>query len=296
MTLTYLSVSISAGIWLYLIYRYDRFEPEPIILVLIVGALGGIFSSIPAVVLNTAAASFLGIGDYLNNSSRLGLSGYNAFFFSLFIGINEEFWKAFIAVMILKRLKEFNEPIDALIYSMSIALGFAAFENIGYTVAGGFGTLLVRSFTAVPLHAGLASIWGSGISDAKYNKDGRYFRTLIPYVASAALLHALYNFIQFINSDNPVSLILALIFVFFIITYAAGRLRFYQKESPFRRTGLCPQCGTLNGKFARYCKACGSYIVTDYFSLCTSCGRRNRKGACFCRNCGDAIKSLNLNI
>ncbi len=290
MLLTYFSVSISTGMWLYLIYRYDRFEPEPVKCVLLVGGFGGLISSIPAIVLNTAAASFLGMGDFVNKFSGAEAAGYNILIFSVFVGLNEEFWKAFIAVMILKRLKEFNEPIDALIYSMSIALGFAAFENISYTVAGGFGTLLARSFTAVPLHAGLASIWGSGISRARYYNDGKYFRTLIPYVISAALIHALYNYIQFINYDNPFSLIIALIFALFIIVYAAGRLRYFQKESPFRRTGLCQQCGSLNGKFARYCKSCGSYIVTDYYSLCISCGARNRKGVSLCRNCGELIK------
>jgi len=290
MILTYLSISVSAGIWLYLIYRYDRFEPEPIKCVLLVGAIGGIMSSIPAAFLNNAAASVLGIGGFIHNTSGAESSGYRILLFSVFVGFNEELWKSFIAVMILKRLKQFNEPIDALIYSMSIALGFAAFENISYTVAGGFGALLIRSFTAVPLHAGLASIWGSGISRAKYHNDKKYFRTLIPYVTAAALIHALYNYIQFISFNNPFSLIIALIFVFFIILYAAGKLKYFQKESPFRRSGLCGQCGTLNSVFARYCKNCGSYIVTDYYSLCTSCGARNRKGLSICRNCGERIQ------
>jgi RsiW-degrading membrane proteinase PrsW (M82 family) len=289
MTLTYLSVSLSAGIWLYFIYRYDRFEPEPVRWVLIIGAAGGILSSIPAALLNTGAASYFGIGDFINNPAGIEASGRDILLFSLFVGFNEEFWKTFLAVILLRRFRHFNEPIDALIYSMSIALAFAAFENISYTVAGGYGTLIVRSFTAVPLHAGLASIWGSGIAKAKYYKDGRYFTTLFPYVAAASLLHALYNYIQFINYDNPVSLIIALIFVFFIISYAAGRLRYFQKESPFRRSGLCNQCGTLNNYFARYCKNCGSYIVTDYYTLCTSCGIRNRKGLSSCRQCGGSI-------
>jgi RsiW-degrading membrane proteinase PrsW (M82 family) len=289
MTLTYLSISLSAGIWLYLIYRYDRFEPEPIKYVLLIGALGGLMSTIPAALLNNSVAAILDIGDFTGNVSGADASGKNILFFSIFVGFNEEFWKAFIAVMFLKKLKHFNEPIDALIYSMSIALGFAAFENVSYTVAGGYGALFVRSFTAVPLHAGLASIWGSGISQAKYFKDGKYFRTLIPYVAAAALVHALYNYIQFINTDNPVSLIIALIFSFFIISYAAGKLRHYQKESPFRRSGLCQQCGTLNNYFAKYCKNCGSYLITDFYTLCTSCGVRNRKGVSICRNCGGGI-------
>ena len=292
MTLTYLSVSLSAGIWLYLIYRYDRFEPEPVKYVLLIGAFGGLMSTVPAALLNNIAASVLGIVDFIYNVSGAEASARSIFFFSAFVGFNEEFWKAFIAVMILKRFKQFNEPIDALIYSMSIALGFAAFENISYTVAGGFGTLFVRSFTSVPLHAGLASIWGSGIARAKYENDGRYFRTLIPYVAAASVIHALYNFIQFINSDNPVSLIIALIFAFFIISYAAGKLRHFRKESPFRGSGLCPQCGTLNSYFARYCKNCGSYIMTDYYSLCESCGARNRKGRQTCRHCGDAVREI----
>ncbi len=289
MLLTYLSVSLSTGIWLYFIYRYDRFEPEPIRCVLLIGAVGGVLSSIPASLLNTGAASYFGIGDFVTNPTGVGASGRDILLFSLFIGFNEELWKAFLAVLLLRRFKQFNEPIDALIYSMSIALVFAAFENISYTVAGGFGTLMVRSFTAVPLHAGLASIWGSGIAKAKYYKDGRYFSTLIPYVAVAALLHAFYNYIQFINHNNPFSLLIALIFVFFVISHAAGRLRYFQKESPFRRSGLCNQCGTLNNYFARYCKNCGSYIVTDYYNLCTSCGVRNRKGSSSCRKCGDQL-------
>jgi len=286
MALTYLSVSISAGIWLYLIYRYDRFEPEPVKYVLLIGAIGGVLSTIPSALLNAGVASQLGVRNFIYNSSGAEISGFNILLFSLFVGFNEEFWKSFMAVLLLRRFKQFNEPIDALIYSMSIALGFAAFENVGYTVAGGFGVLFVRSFTAVPLHAGLASIWGSGIANAKYHNEGKYLTTLIPYVITAALIHALYNYIQFINSDGFVAIMAALFFSFLIIAYASRKLRYFQQESPFRRSGLCRHCGTLNGHFARYCKNCGSYIVTDYYSLCDCCGARIKKGSSSCRNCG----------
>lgn len=287
--LTYISITLSAGIWLYFIYRYDRFEPEPVKYVLLIGAFGGFVSSIPAAFFNTVVSVLTGTHTFITQAVITDADGtlQGKIIFSLFVGFNEEFWKSFVSVLLLRRFKEFNEPIDALIYSMSIALGFAAFENISYTAAGGLGVLLVRSFTAVPLHAGLASIWGSGIAQAKYNNGERYLHTLVPYVAAAALLHALYNYIQFINSDDPVSIVLALIFTFFIISYAAGKLRYYRDNSPFRRTGLCPECNTLNHYFSRYCKNCGSYIATDFYTLCQSCGIRRRPGSVSCRNCGE---------
>jgi len=84
------------------------------------------------------------------------------------VGLNEEFFKAFAAVILLRRLKDFNEPADALVYSMTVALGFAMLENIEYVPRYGFFSVYVRQFNAVPLHLGLAAIWGMGIAKAKF--------------------------------------------------------------------------------------------------------------------------------
>lgn len=289
MTPVYISVAFSAAIWLYLIYRNDRFEPEPVRWLFFVGIAGGLLSALPAAVLNSIAAMSLGITiDMLRGDSAAGAS--SLILFSLFVGFNEEFFKAAVAIFILKRLKEFNEPVDALIYSMTLALGFAAFENIEYTAGGGLSVLIVRSFTAVPLHVGLASIWGTGIARAKFYTGGSYLKTVIPYIIPAAILHTLYNLYQFMNPGDPFALIFALLFSFFVIIYASRKLRFFLKESPFRKAGLCPVCGTENGFWARYCKKCGSYIVSDYFSMCEMCGTRNRAGAKYCRHCCEHIE------
>ncbi len=288
----YISVGFSAAIWLYLIYRNDKFEPEPVRWLLFVGICGGIMSSIPSALLNTLAAVKLGFNiSMLTGESPLSAS--TIIFFSAFVGFNEEFFKAVVSIFILKRLKEFNEPIDGLIYSMTVALGFAAFENIGYTVAGGIEVLIIRSFTAVPLHIGLASIWGTGIARAKFYKKGSYIKTVFPYIIPAALLHTVYNFFQFMNPDNPATLLFALIFSIIIILYASAKLRFFLRKSPFRKIGVCPVCSAENGFWARYCKRCGSYLVSDYFYLCEKCGTRNHAGAKICRNCGIICKSCN---
>ena len=257
MTPIYISVGFSTAIWLYLIYRNDRFEPEPVFLVILVGTLGGFFSSVPAAFLNTIAAWLTGAVDFLHHSASTQVSNRQYLYFTLFVGFNEEFWKAALSVLILKRLNEFNEPVDALIYSMSVALGFAAFENIEYTMAGGLATLVLRSITAMPLHIGLAAIWGSGIAKAKYFKNSRYFITLVPYVTTAALIHALYNYLQFISPYNPWMLLVAIVFAFILSRNAARRLKKYGKMSPFRKPGFCPDCGTENRLWARKCVHCG---------------------------------------
>lgn len=257
MNIIYVSVTISALIWLYLIYRYDRFEPEPILLVIAIGIAGGLMSSIPASIFNSIAGYIAGVGNSLARPDPAAAGYGRYFYFALFVGLNEEFWKCAAAVVLLKHLNEFDEPIDALIYSMTVALGFAAFENIEYTVAGGIVTLVFRSLTAMPLHIGLAAIWGSGIARAKYVNNRRYFTTLIPYVIVAGVIHALYNYVQFANPYNPWMLLVALIFAVVLLMNASKRLKRYQKVSPYRRAGVCPDCGTKNFLWSGKCKHCG---------------------------------------
>jgi RsiW-degrading membrane proteinase PrsW (M82 family) len=234
MDIIYLSVGISFLIWLYIIYRYDKYEPEPFIILIITGIAGGLMSSIPAALLNTAALSMLGLDSFFFSDSGVAVDSFSLLKFSLFVGFNEEIWKAAAALFILKRLKHFNEPADALIYSMTIALGFAAFENIEYTLMGGINILVLRSFTAVPLHVGLAAIWGMGIAKGKYIMGGRYFSVMLPYVAAAALVHAIYNYLQFIVYSG-FSLIIAVIFSLMVISYAVKRLNHFVEQSPFKK-------------------------------------------------------------
>lgn len=290
MSPVYFSVGLSSAIWLYLIYRNDRFEPEPVRWLLFVGIAGGLLSAIPSAIMNSIAAVGLGINiDVLRGEAGAGLLPITLF--SIFVGFNEEFFKAAVSIFILKRLKEFNEPVDGLIYSMTVALGFAAFENIEYTIGGGISVLIIRSFTAVPLHIGLASFWGTGIARAKFYTGGGYIKTVFPYIIPAAILHIVYNLYQFTHPGDPFALLFALVFSFFIIIYASKKLRFFLKESPFRKAGECPVCGTLNSFWARYCKKCGSYLVSEYYTLCEVCGTRNRAGSRYCHNCCEHIEN-----
>jgi RsiW-degrading membrane proteinase PrsW (M82 family) len=257
MNIIYFSIIISAAIWLYLIFRYHRLAPEPVFMVILTGIIGGFLSSIPAAFLNTIAAWLTGAIDFLHHPANVQISDRQYLYFTLFVGFNEECWKAALSVLILKRLNEFHKPVDVLIYSITIALSFAAFENMVYTITGGPDTLVLRSVTAMPLYIGLAAIWGSGIARAKYLKEGRYFTTLIPWVTVAALIHAAYNYLQFIRPDDKWIISVAIVFAFLLSRAAARRLKKHGEMSPFIKPGYCRDCGRVNRLWAAKCVHCG---------------------------------------
>ena len=184
----------SAAIWLWLIRRYDRAHPEPLRVMLRVGLIGG------------AVSVFLaGLGNVLYQLATATPDQpetiMQAVMLSAFVGINEEFWKAFLCLKLLRREPHFNEPIDGLIYGMTVALGFAAFENIEYAALYGPGILLTRSLMSVPAHICFAAFWGYGLTMARFvNHNQHPLRTMLPYIFMAALAHMAYNLVLFLNS------------------------------------------------------------------------------------------------
>ena len=145
---------ISTGMWVWVLRRYDRLEPEPFKVLLRVGLLGGFMSIVPAIVFNSLVDHLLGLGGFVSDLSRR-ISLPLALTSAVFIGINEETWKFLATLRLVRKLPEFDEPIDGMIYAMTVALGFAAIENVGYMVRFGPGVLVTRSLLSIPIH----SIW-----------------------------------------------------------------------------------------------------------------------------------------
>jgi len=42
---------------------------------------------------------------------------------AVFVGINEETWKFLATLSLVRKLPEFDEPLDGMIYAMTVALG-----------------------------------------------------------------------------------------------------------------------------------------------------------------------------
>ena len=134
----------------------------------------------------------LQINDWINNND-VTQSGFFAF---LLLAMVEEFFKFAAAYLIInKHPLDFDEPVDAMIYLIVAALGFAAVENIAAVSRSGniaFETTTLRFIGATLLHtlsSGLLGYyWMRSILFKKWN-------ILIKGFGLAVLLHAVFNYL-----------------------------------------------------------------------------------------------------
>ena len=225
-----LSIIVSAVIWLRYIRKEDKYEPEPLMTVLRVGLTGGFISTMIAGFLNVEAANFLQVD--IGNTQNM--SSMPAGILSTFIGFNEEFNKAIATIFLVRNLKDLNEPVDAIVYSTAVGLGFAFIENFSYSMQYGFINLVMRSVTAMPLHIGLAALWGYKIADAKFVKNTGLFREMFPMIITASLIHALYDYLIFTINNPLVSLSISLVTGVILVKFIKRKLIELAEKSPFK--------------------------------------------------------------
>ena len=291
MMLILISFLTSITFWLWIILTYDRFEREPIKSVLFVFIVGGLMSSIPAGLLNHVFKSLL--NQLIMNGSPGFTNTEMSSLFYVFVGINEETLKALATILLIRRMKEFNEPADALVYAMTVALGFAVFENIIYFMKYGLINFYIRQFNAVPLHIGLAAIWGMGIAKTKFIHQGNYFIRVLPYVLFAALIHSIYNYITTLVIHPGLTLFVLAVFAWFLIRFAIRKIKHYAEDGPFANRLFCHACGTVNFPDERVCKKCGEKFHLEFYVLCLKCNARVSKIAAACPRCGEEIHNIN---
>ena len=193
-------------IWLIFFLWQDK-DPEPKIRILTIFLLG-IVSAIPVV---AAEEGLLGLARNFFNPDAPGffIAALTAFF-KIFIAVAlvEELFKYFVVRLAVFGHQDFDEPMDAPIYMIVSALGFAAAENIlimNNTLYEAFidPYLLVtaRLLGATFLHALASASFGCFIALSFYNLKKRNFY-FICGLGAAALLHGFYNFF-IMNSREP---------------------------------------------------------------------------------------------
>lgn len=278
-----------AGIWFWWLRRYDRFEPEPIRSLLLVGILGGFVSGQVAGIGNDLATRFLGLTPGLGGflSSGEPLPAGQALALAMFVGFNEEIVKAVAAVLFTRLFGSVDEPVDAILYAMITALGFAVVENILYAMQFGEGVLLSRYLLPTPMHVVLALLWGNAWAKGRFLQPQRpLWLVMAPSVCVASVLHGGWDFAWFARSAPAV--ILGLIGLVTLAIWAHGTKRAIAMESPFVKPGVCPRCNADNTADSRFCRGCGRPFFGRYFVQCCGCRSKMPLHAAFCPQCGTA--------
>ena len=126
----------------------------------------------------------------LAESNLAGLLAYCLFV----IGPFEELAKLVPFLLLVLRFKEFDEPIDGIIYASFIALGFGTIENFYYLQYLSGVEAWGRAFAGPLLHIVFASIWGYYIGRA-YLCGKSLLRITVLAFAASAIVHGLYDFL-----------------------------------------------------------------------------------------------------
>ncbi|MFC1733189.1 PrsW family intramembrane metalloprotease [candidate division KSB1 bacterium] len=192
---------IPALLWLWFWRMEDRLHPEPRRLILLAFIMGAL--TIPFVI---------------------PIQKYTATIFSgglliLIWAATEEILKYGFAYFSVLRNKEMNEPIDGVIYMITIALGFAALENALFLIEplsnGHFIESVVtgnfRFFGATLLHVLSSATVGVFMAFAFYKSKAKKILYTGVGIILAILLHTLFNF-SIINS-NGTNILLVFAFV-----------------------------------------------------------------------------------
>lgn len=201
-----LAVLPSALILLYFIRRDEFPEPRRAIAITFAWGVGSIVPAVILAILLLAAIN-AAFGDGVSDP---WLRGAGIAFFGA--AIPEELFKFAVLYFYVRRLSDFDEPLDGIVYGVTASLGFATLENLLYVAEGGVEIAIVRAFTAVPGHALLGVIMGFYFGLAHFEAHRRRGLLLAAYL-SPVVFHGLYNTVLIAPEEGAPVGFAALVFV-----------------------------------------------------------------------------------
>jgi RsiW-degrading membrane proteinase PrsW (M82 family) len=179
-------------------YHKDRALPEPpanLLLCFVLGIIAAYLTKAMYVGLEPLGLRFDAVA--LASKSGLGFFAYAM----LAIGPIEELTKMIPFLVIVTRLKAFDEPLDGIIYASFIALGYAAVENYYYLDFLTTTEAVARGFAGPVIHIVFASIWAYRITRAFL--DGR--SVVWPACAGFFIAAGLHGFYDYLVLRHPVT-------------------------------------------------------------------------------------------
>ena len=216
-------VLLSLG-WLAFVRRFDRAHPEPAWLVGVTFA-GGALATIPAALTEAGLAR---LSPWLDPSlaslgGRIAALPLAFLVYTVVVGLVEEAAKLAGALFATRR-KEFDEPVDGIVYGVVSSLGFAAAENVRYFAMSRLAVpaVIARCFLAVPAHMFFGALWGSALgAQLVARRRGRVLLAL----SAAAASHGLFDALLATDGTAGFALLLNLLLASAFVTVVRRALR-----------------------------------------------------------------------
>jgi len=195
MTITLIVSGIVAPalLWIGYFYYKDRFQPEPYLhmgLTYILGLAAGY-----------VCFKSYGLLSLLNIPPDPSLLiDRHPFLFFLYcigvVGFLEEIIKFLPFILLVVRLKAFDEEIDGMIYASVLALGFASYENLHYLPLKTGFTQIGRAMASPLTHTIFSSIWGHMVGTAIFSRRSKkaVWGAALKGIVLASLLHGIFDF------------------------------------------------------------------------------------------------------
>lgn len=230
MTLLILSL---APVFILLAYIYfrDKYEKEPIGLLLRGLIVGGIIIFPVAIIERGLMSAAGGIGGLV----KAAYEGY------VVAGGTEELFKFATVYFLFWRNKNFNEKYDGIVYAVAVSLGFAAIENIFYVFEGSYQVGFLRAITAVPAHTLFGVMMGYYLGLAKFNPE-RKSEFLWKALTIPWFFHGTYDFL--VLSGQPLLVFCFVPFLIYMWRIGLKRMKQHSDSSIFRQTPPPPP-GTI---------------------------------------------------
>jgi RsiW-degrading membrane proteinase PrsW (M82 family) len=188
------------------VYWIDRYEKEPRLLVGAVFFWGAVVAVLGALV----SQLLLGGVVYLATGSEAAADLVGT---TILAPLTEESLKGFAVLLVFLFLRrEFDSLLDGLVYAGTVALGFAATENVFYLASAGeekgvegvLGLFVLRGILGAWDHAFYTSFIGIGLAAARYSRSTAV-RWLAPPAGWAVAVgaHALHNGLATASGEMP---------------------------------------------------------------------------------------------
>ncbi len=213
-----LAAILPMSFYLILIWKMDKYEPEPIKFVLI-HFLWGAFG---AVILGVFGTLLLGYATGINGATETE----NTINIIIFAPLSEELAKGIFLLWTVNSRK-FDNITDGIVYGSAIGLGFGMTENFLYFISFGdsanawFNLVIIRTLFSAVMHCISTGIFGALLGMAKYGN--LLSRTFLPFsgLGIGIFIHFFWNSAVIFNGTS----VYGFIFMIFLIGLYFGIIR-----------------------------------------------------------------------